>query len=162
VKDIKPRPATSRQRRRRLTLIRAALLREEGLRRDQRVPSGLKLNMAVWARHAEGTHRPSDHNYCGSAACLLGTAGLIPVFRRSGLITEFDGDIGTVSYGPECQSNAGKLFFGLANNEVHVFHAVNARGGVKRLRTVIRDLDRLIANTPPDGAPSPARLEWPS
>lgn len=74
-----------------LTLIEAIKLRRQRLlyladfleELPKRSPK-TRFNMTEWAYH-RGAHRPKSHNYCGTAACALGHAAMLPRFKRLGL-----------------------------------------------------------------------------
>lgn len=94
------------------------------------------FNMEQWGLH-KGKHKPSTQNYCGTAACALGHAAMIPEFHRAGLryTWEFDdckqrwvADVCLTADGHKLDNDAaGAKFFGLSQNEAwNLFFATAA------------------------------------
>lgn len=104
----------------RLERVRAILKRSVKAKRGIRIGNHrVDISMGIWC------HR----NACGTEACLLGTCGLDPWFRRRGLKTELDRDgyDETISYRGFGYTAAGMHFFGLTEEEaVQWFHAPGA------------------------------------
>lgn len=65
-----------------LTVKRLTRMRDE-IKQSSTV-SNRKFLMSTWGRH-KGDHKPPAANYCGTAACALGHAAIVPEFRRAGL-----------------------------------------------------------------------------
>lgn len=68
---------------------------------------------------------------CGSAACALGHAALMPEFRKLGLKLVYennvDGEVlGTVKYRGQEDQYAGAAFFGLTLQEAHMLFMLDA------------------------------------
>jgi hypothetical protein len=65
----------------------------------------------------------SNERNCGTKACVLGWAGLMPEFRKRGLKTvplnywSFDGSSLEIRYKNLVDGNAGQVFFGLTETE---------------------------------------------
>jgi len=84
---------------------------------------GTMFNMAVWGYH-DGRHRPQvKDNFCGTAACALGHAGMDKQFRADGLKLSFrksgdvyEGEVRFEGLGLE-GVEAGAEFFGLTQDE---------------------------------------------
>lgn len=123
--------------------------------------SGITFNMGVWGVHY-GDHEPGEQNYCGTAACALGTAALLPAFQIEGLRAQWvynemarDPRTGkeTKTYKLAirftdvndyvwCETYAGQQFFGLTENE-----AADVFTGTHRTKLqVIRVLQKLARN----------------
>lgn len=87
-----------------------------------------RFDMHHWGRHV-GDHKPAAKNFCGTSACALGTAALIPKFKREGLRIDWleleedaDGNKiydANVLYGRHEGEHAGAAFFGLTREEAH-------------------------------------------
>ena len=83
-----------------------------------------KFDMGTWGEHKK-THHPIKDDFCGTAACALGWAGMDHAFRRAGLklIWEPNDSLygSYVLLKTDTQSlyghDAGALFFGLTSSE---------------------------------------------
>jgi hypothetical protein len=86
-----------------------------------------RFDMALWAAH-NGEHSPEEDNFCGTAACALGHAAMIPAFKRAGLgLDWFLRDEGNPDKGWSAfvrfdgfdSEDAGAAFFGLSAEEAN-------------------------------------------
>lgn len=113
----------------------------------QHLPKGRKFRQSTYGLH-HGDHAPPDQNYCGTAACVLGHAAMIPAFRRAGLRLHWErrslfwwAEISLNGRNWNCE--AGKHFFGLTSDEaVSLFRGSHATRVQK-----IAELKRLLAAT---------------
>ena len=95
----------------------------------EKLPPNRKFNMRTWGTHPHNAgHTPQEKNYCGTSACALGHAAMIPKFERLGLTMNWyqpfsDGSgfdwVAEVTYKDESDSYAGQLFFGLTGREAY-------------------------------------------
>ena len=97
------------------------------------------FDMDNWGEHS-GDHRPKEKNYCGTAVCALGTAALMPEFRRAGLksrwvLDRFDSTSWVLEFGHRGQSQSrsdivsyGAEFFGLSLDEAEDLFLGTERG----------------------------------
>lgn len=105
-----------------------------------------KFNMNHWANSSDAGIT------CGSTACALGYAGLMPSFRKAGLKTEFDKCGGSVVYKRSHNSlydiEAGASFFNITEDEAQWLfmprsYPIGRRPGPKtvasRIRRMVRD-----------------------
>jgi hypothetical protein len=109
--------------------------------RLKNLPETLAFNMGVWGIHTGG-HEPPEENYCGTTACALGHAALMPEFQKLGLQPKWyktTGETGIV-YGMDVKfddgfsggrtwtdpTDAGAAFFHLSDGEAtELFLALN-------------------------------------
>jgi hypothetical protein len=114
------------------------------------LPRTRKFNQAVWAEHKLDGHAPPSENFCGTSACVLGHAAMIPAFRRAGLKLRWDKNTtenvwsAMVCYGRSKDGDAGKRFFGLSCSESHDLFIDSWRSPRRRK---IREIERLIKAT---------------
>lgn len=117
------------------------------------LPPQVKFDMTSWGEHAKA-HEPVKDNYCGTSACALGHAGMIPEFNRAGLRLEWHKRtreeqqaykqpkwFAIPTFGDATEKEAGRLFFGLSDQESdHLFYATDDNRD-----TVVLKLLRLAA-----------------
>ena len=112
----------------------------------ENLPPNRKFDMRTWGTHPTGTHTPPEENYCGTAACALGHAAMIPKFQKLGLQIAWHQPWGEgsgfpwsaeITYKDEYDSYAGALFFGLTDREAsNLFLSIRAsrRRTINKLR----------------------------
>ena len=139
---------TTAERVKRLQLLRRRL-------KSFRATKGRRFHMPVWGLHVGTTHPVREQNYCGTAACALGWAALMPQFRKLGLKMHWSkrdygweglptlrldqpnvwGDIVITG------EDAGQILFGLTDAEsTWLFLRMGSR------ESVIKRIDKLIAH----------------
>lgn len=113
----------------------------------------IDFDMAEWGRHY-GDHKPEEKNFCGTTACALGTAAMIPEFKRAGLRMEWqdetaeymdDGNqewVANVKFGKKTDILAGAAFFGLSKQDAVGLFAGNLQN---RLEVIERCLQLAVA-----------------
>ena len=95
----------------------------------EELPRTKRFNMGTWGEH-HGKHEPAEMNYCGTEACALGHAAMMPEFKRAGLKLEWMhhtpwNGIGAgwweaeISFKSRMADRAGALFFGLSGSEAY-------------------------------------------
>ena len=86
---------------------------------------GTTFEMSTWGQH-DAKHAPTAKaSFCGTAACALGHAGIMPEFRKLGLKLKFPRRIsqwnnlyeGRVEFDGVGSEYAGAAFFGLSHEE---------------------------------------------
>ena len=82
------------------------------------------FNMRGWVRHDDTTHKHKAKyvtqrllNTCGTTACALGWATVIPEFQRAGLRMSPNLDFYVGKSGSILPLDASEQFFGLTNNQ---------------------------------------------
>jgi hypothetical protein len=96
-----------------------------------------RFNIGTWV----------EENTCGTTACALGHAGLMPSFRKAGLRSEPDEFGGDVFFEGQRSEEAGAAFFGLTYEEAsYLFmpwnYAATKRGPksvAQRIRTMVKN-----------------------
>jgi len=115
------------------------------------LPKTKKFDMSTWGEHF-GDHDPAEQNYCGTQACALGHAAMIPAFRKQGLKiewTEHEAEPQTghkawwdaeVLYDGKIAHQAGEAFFGLTSYEANdLFYEMRNKSEViKQIRKLAK------------------------
>lgn len=117
----------------------------------RKVPES-KFSLYTWCRSPNYVYDSPD---CGTTACALGHAGLMPAFRKAGLKTEASENGGRVCLTPRGKraastswnEKAGMEFFGLTHDEaLYLFfpghYPINERTAkdvAKRIKQMIKD-----------------------
>ncbi len=112
------------------------------------------FRMSAWFAHRgvdsehglRRNHRIStkELNYCGTSACALGWACMIPAFKRAGLSLLHDGIIGEVRFRKDCDFDAAANFFELNEEQSMklfsgVFDLNTPKQWAARCRKFLRD-----------------------
>lgn len=135
--------------------------------RLENLPKELQFDFRSWAYHS-GVHPPEDDNYCGTKACVLGHAALMPEFRAAGLRLQWEpvegetdmlsGWHAVIHYGQQVSDIAGAAFFGLTHSEARGLflgdgpygndHSDNIEGRIEMLRILAaKSLNQLQEET---------------
>jgi hypothetical protein len=73
------------------------------------MPPGLRFRMNTWRANLP----PGEPDGCGTAACALGYATMLPALAAEGLTWHDTRFMGVVTFGDHVSYGAGEIFFGL-------------------------------------------------